>query len=289
MQKILLYLLCLGLLSACAAQVVRLPDGTELPAEIYAHQLSVQAYSARAADSGACYRAATSDIGLAVCGLAAGSGGQQAQVPTFQRGPSGVDRFIGITQALTPLVGMGLQAWQSEQQGKRNSELQLGLAAVSATREANIIASIGAMNATGYNALSQTASTGFSALQGTASAGFGSLERTASTGFDSISAIGVAGVNAGANSSVAWANTVAVLPPTYSLGDGSVFGDGNTTLNGGGDIDQSQVGRDRDVSRECTSTAIADSSQTGTTSGTTGPQGAPLGFTQYPGQLDCGG
>lgn len=94
-----------------------------------------------------------------------------------------------------------------------------------------------------------------------------------------------------AQASTAWAETVGQMPPTYQLGDGSmiVTGDGNTSQTGPGVIDQSTVGRDRDVSRECASTTLADASLTGSTSGTTGATGAPLGFSVYPAQFECGG
>lgn len=293
MNRILVILTLSAVLAGCQTVMVRAPDGTEMPADVYAHVASVEAVKAQANDSDACYQAAGSAsddqkaLAIAMCALASKSGGQ-VQIPTYQRAPSGFDKFVGTIQALSPLISTGIQAYVSDRASERNTELQLGLASITAQREAAIVSSIGAMNAAGYNALQGTATAGYSTLGQTTVAGYDALEGTATAGYGMGSSIANGGFDA-------IASIVASQPPTYQLGDGSMIitGDGNTSQTGDGAIDQSQVGRDRDVNRECIATAssTATGTSSGTAAGTTGPFATGGAIAQYPQVLpsnECG-
>ncbi len=252
------------ILTACSAATVRLADGTELPADVYAHSLSVQAYTAQAGDSAACYARAETDIGLAICGLASARG-TSAAVPTFQRGPTGFDRVLATVQTLAPL-GLGfLQYKQADQANERAYLSSIRLSEISANREAAVVGSVAGLGSAGFSALQGTATAGLDSTAAIAGAGFASLERL------------------GAGSASAWAEAIAQLPPTTAISAG-----GNIAI-AGGDQDQSSTGGHRvsgtgnevDTSTvtDCVATANAapaNASATGQpgASGTTGGQNA---------------
>ncbi len=299
-------------LAACAARItITQPDGSvvKMTEALYAHQLSTQAFTQRSTAETACFAAAgalaqhqpsSNDLSgplmLATC--MQGGAGQQVQAPQYVAPPSFLDRVV----QLAPIaIGVG-QVIAADRASQRQSVLQRDLAQIAATERAQTLGAFAGVSQSGYNALTSTAGAGYSALSSTAAAGYVANAATATAGFSALQAQGTEAIQAAAQATGAWAATVASLPPSYQLGDGSmiVTGDGNTSQTGAGLIDQSSTGRDRDVSRECTMSLIAtvtgsaEGSATGG-SGTTGPGGgyvAPIGFAAYPsptGTNDCGG
>lgn len=238
-------------LTACSASTVRLADGTELPADVYAHSLSVQAYTAQAGDARACYAAATSELALAICGLSAQRAGAAA-VPTFARQPSAWDRALSTVQTLAPL-GLGfLQYKQADQANERAYLSGIRLAEISATREAAVVSSVAGLG-----------SAGFDALQGTAGTGFVSIER-----------LGTAAVAASADSAAAWADAIAQLPPATAISAG-----GNLAI-AGRDQDQSSTGGHRvsghgnEVDTSTVTDCVASAAAAPATASATGQPGA---------------
>lgn len=299
-MKILALLLLALPLSGCAAPTVQFrPDGSvaSLPADVYAHQLSTQAYASQSAAAAACFERAQTELGLAVCAAVGNGGGAQQQAPQYVRGPSGFDRFAQVAGSLAPFAGAALSYVGSDRANRRASEVAVRQSEISAGREVAIAQAFQGTATAGFNSIGNTATSGFSALQGTAESGFAGISTVATTGFGALEQLGSNAVQAqaesAARSSEAWAATIGAMPPTYSLGDGAVFGDGNTVVNGGGAVDQSQVGRDRDVSRNCVSTATSSTTgtQNASAGGTTGPSTGALGFTVYPqpsAPVNCG-
>jgi len=287
-------------LSGCAAPTVQFrPDGTvaSLPADVYAHQLSTQAYAQQSAAAAACFERAQTELGLAVC-AAIGNGSNQQQAPQYVRGPSGFDRFAQVAGSLAPFAGAALNYVGADRANRRASELALRQSEVNAGREVAIAQAFQGTATAGFVAIGDTATNGFASVRGVAESGFSGIANVAGTGFVALETLGSNAVQAqaesAARSSEAWAATVAAMPPTYSLGAGAVFGDGNTVVNGGGSIDRSTVGRDRDVSRNCVATATSSTTgtQNASAGGTTGPSTGALGFTVYPqpsAPVECGG
>lgn len=300
-----LFAACLPL-TACAAKVtITQPDGSvvKMSEALYGHVLSTKAFTERASAEGNCYAAAgniskaqpsTNELNgplmLSICQQ--GGGQQQAQVPTYQAPPSFLDRVV----QLAPIaIGVG-QVIAADRASERQSVLQRDLAQISATERAATLSTFAGVSQAGYSALTSTAGAGYQSLSTTAVAGFQANAATSVAGFSALEQLGSNAVDAQAQATGAWAATIAALPPTYQLGDGSmiVTGDGNTSQTGDGQIDQSTVGRDRDVTRTCTSSATATASGTSgaTATGTTGPNatGGALGFyPQAPATNDCGG
>lgn len=293
-------------LAACAAKVtITQPDGSvvRMTEALYAHQLSTQAYMQRSSAEANCFAAAgnisaaqpsTNELNgplmLSICQQ--GGGQQQAQVPQFVAPPTLVDRIVQLGPTL---LGAG-QLVQADRASERQAVLQRDMARISADERIATIGAFVGVSQAGYNALTTTAGRGFDAVSTTAVAGFQANAATSVAGFDALERLGSNAVDAQAQATGAWAATIADLQPTYRLGDNSalVVGHGNTTQTGAGLIDQSQVGRDRDVTRECinTQSQTVSNSQAGSTAGGTGTSGGSLGFSPYPQQpatIDCGG
>lgn len=299
-MKILALLLLALPLSGCAAPTVQFrPDGSvaSLPADVYAHQLSTQAYASQSAAAAACFERAQTELGLAVCAAVGNGGGAQQQAPQYVRGPSGFDRFAQVAGSLAPLAGAALSYVGSDRANRRASEVAVRQSEISAGREVAIAQAFQGTATAGFVAIGDTATNGFASVRGVAESGFSGIANVAGTGFVALETLGSNAVQAqaesAARSSEAWAATVAAMPPTYELGAGAVFGDGNTVVNGGGSIDRSTVGRDRDVSRNCVSTATSSTTgtQNASAGGTTGPSTGALGFTVYPqpsAPVNCG-
>ena len=81
-------------LGACTQYVTR-PDGTKMPADVYAHIASVEAYSAQSKSTASCDRAAsmaTSDLGrvasLLTCANRAMVSGASNQAPVYTPAPT---------------------------------------------------------------------------------------------------------------------------------------------------------------------------------------------------------
>lgn len=302
---IALALLCLPL-AACAAKVtITNPDGStvRMSEALYGHQLTTQAALQLSTASAKCFEAAgkisaaqpsenalSGPMMLSTC--MAGGGQQQVQVPQFVAPPSFWDR---VTQLAPAAIGIG-QIVAADRASERATQAQLGLARINADERIATMGAFAGVSQAGYSALTSTAGAGYQALSTTAVAGYQANAATSAAGFQAIQTLGSDAFDASAQATGAWAATIAALPPTYQQGDGSmiVVGDGNTSQTGTGAIDQSQVGRDRDVTRTCTATSTASASgQSGATAtGTTGPfaSGGALGFyPQAPASIECGG
>ncbi len=268
-----LILLCAAL-AGCAAQQQR---------EVNAAFASAQ--TARQNAAVAC--ASSPEVASCMLGLAAVFGGGAANSPPVVR--SDLDVVLNSS-----VLGAGIGAVRDVQVARSSERAQIAAVQATAATQQAQTAAFATVASAGVNAVSNTAAAGFTAVEATAGAGFTALGNVAGTGFQSMEALGSNAAAAAGSSSAAWAATVANLPPTFQLGSGAVFGDGNTTQNGAGSIDQSTVGRDRDVTRNCTAstTSAVTNSQAGSTSGTTGAVGGQLGFAPYP-QLpasnECGG
>lgn len=308
MKILALLLLALSVTGCNAAPAVTIKrasgDVVTMPADVYAHSLSVEAYAASATGDAECYRIgqevakAGGDPTAVTLACQRNGGGSQQQAPQYVRGPSGFDRFAQVAGSLAPFAGAALNYVGADRANRRASELALRQSEVNAGREVAIAQAFQGTATAGFNSIGNTATNGFASVRGVAESGFSGIADVAGTGFVALETLGSNAVQAqaesAARSSEAWAATVAAMPPTYSLGAGAVFGDGNTVVNGGGSIDRSTVGRDRDVSRNCVATATSSTTgtQNASAGGTTGPSTGALGFTVYPqpsAPVECGG
>ena len=290
-MKTLFYCLALAGLSGCASTVIA-PDGSKMSETIYAHSLSVQAYQ-RTADASekiadatvSCYARATTELGLAICGLSGRSGQapQSAQVPTYQAPPTFIDRVVQFA----PLaLGLG-QIVASDRANTRQTDAGVQMAAIGARRELGIVQA-----ATGSN--ERIATGGFNAVGNIAQTGFNALGNAAQTASAS-----------SAFNAQAWAGALASMPPTTQIIAGR-------DVIQARDLDQSFTAGDRirgDNNRlrnnvNCTATGgngapatAGNQSATGGNSATIGPP-SPLTATYNPlisggdgaqGANNCGG
>ena len=160
--------LALLMLSGCASKVIA-PDGSKMSETIYAHTLSVQAYERTADASSSCYARATTELGLAICGLS-GRSGQSAQAPQYIAPPTMLDRVV----QLAPLaLGVG-QLVASDRANARQTDASVLIAGIGAQRELGIVQA-----ATGSN--ERIATGGFTAVAGIAGAGFDALGNAATS------------------------------------------------------------------------------------------------------------
>lgn len=202
-------------LSGCATTVTT-PEGARMSEAVYAHTLSVTAYERSLNASSECYARATTDLGLAICGLS-GRSGQAASVPQYVAPPTFVDR---VAQLAPIALGIG-QLVASDRANARQTQASVDIAGIGAAREVGIIQA-----ATGSN--ERIATGGFSAVSNVAGAGFVALGNAATSAS-----------YASATNSQAWAVAIANLPPTTQLIAG-----GSITQSGR-DTDQSTTGGDR--------------------------------------------
>lgn len=219
----------------------------------------------------------SAEVSSCMLGLAAIYGGGSGGVP-----PVVQSDLAAIAPVLGAVITAGAGAWSNIQQARSAERSQIAATNANAAVSINNINAFAQLGTAAVGAVGNTATQGFNSLGSLAGAGFVALER-----------LGASGFNASAFSAGAWADMVASLPATYQLGPGAVFGNGNTLLNGIGDLDQSSTGRDRGVIRTCT--GAASSAITGqlaaNATGTTGP-GASVGFYPEPSvpvAIDCGG
>ena len=270
-MKTLILILALAGLSGCASTVIA-PDGSKMSETIYAHSLSVKAYEQAASASTTCYERATTELGLAICGLS-GRGGQSAQVPTYQAPPTFIDRVV----QLAPLaLGVG-QLVASDRANARQTDASVQMAGINASRELGIVQA-----ATGSN--EHIATGGFNAVGNVAGAGITALGNAATSAN-----------YANAANVQALAGMVANLPPTTQINAGR-------DVIQARDVDQSVTGRDRDVIRNTSCTAQGGSGAPGTAGNQSATGGAatgsPFAATYNPvvtggdgaaGSNDCGG
>ena len=183
---------------------------------VYAHTLSVRAYERTADASTSCYARATTELGLAICGLS-GRGNQSAQTPQYQAPPTFIDRVVQFA----PLaLGLG-QLVASDRANTRQTDASVQMAAIGARRELGIVQA-----ATGSN-------------ERIATGGFNAVSNIATQGYTALGSAANAASNASAANSQAWAFAIAALPPTSQ-----VIAGGSIT-QAGRDIDQSVTGRNR--------------------------------------------
>ena len=204
-------------LSGCATTVTT-PEGAKMSEAVYAHTLSVTAYERSLNASSDCYSRATTELGLAICGLS-GRSGQAASAPQYIAPPTLLDRVV----QLAPLVlGVG-QLVASDRANARQTDASVQMASIGANREVGIVQA-----ATGSNAA--IAGRGFDAVGNIAGAGFTALGNAATSAN-----------YAGSANSQAWAVAMANLPPTNQV---TVRGNYNQA---GRDItiDESTTGGDR--------------------------------------------
>lgn len=277
-------LLCVPLLSCAAARVeIVRPDGTvvRMSETLYAHQLSTDAFSKQAETDDACFLAAekiaaalppgseaAGALSLAVCGLSSARDGQAVQVPVFNPGPSGFDRFLAGVQAFTPWVQGGLNyAGQrhaldvQDRANERNTWALVEQSRIGADREVRSLQVVGQMGTEGARAVRDTAGLGFVALEQIGTANAATL--------------------AGANQNLA--DVLSSLPPTTEIhagGDLAIAGrDMDQSTTGGHRVTGTGNETDTTTTTDCTSTAQAapaNSSANGQpgATGTTGGQSA---------------
>lgn len=245
-------------LAGCASRVIT-PDG-EMSEAVYAHTLSVRAYERTADASTSCYARATTELGLAICGLS-GRGGQSAQVPQYIAPPTMLDRVV----QLAPLaLGVG-QLVASDRANARQADASVQIAGIGARRELGIVQA-----ATGSN--ERIATGGFGAVTGTAVSGFNALGNAA-TSANYASAANVQ----------ALAGTIANLPPTTQIIAGR-------DVIQARDVDQSTTGGDRvtgDGNRlrntvACNAVGGNGAPATGGNNSATGGATSPLSATYSP-------
>ena len=176
-----LTLVGLSALGGCGEMVTR-PDGTKMPATVFAHIESVEAVKAIAAESATCDNAVASSappkpltemgqaiealrtIGaLAVCGQrVAGKGG--VQVPQYIAPPTMLDRVVQLAPVM---LGVG-QLVASDRANARQTQASVDIAGIGANRELGIVQAATGSNeriATGgFNAVGNVAGVGFAAL-----------------------------------------------------------------------------------------------------------------------------
>jgi hypothetical protein len=236
-------------LSACGATVI-VKDGatgvtTEMPASVYAHKLSTDAYAKAEAADAECQRKASTELWAAICKL----GGKQGQpVPQYAAPPTFVDRVIQFTPLVTGLGGLVVQ----DRQNARVTDSQVALATITAGRELGMLQA-----ATGSN-------------QAIATGGFAALSATAEAAIDAQTLQTQAVMQAQAQQTQAFVGVVGSLPPTTQIIAGR-------DVIQARDVDQSQTGRDRDVVRNANcvasggSGAPATAGNTSTSGGATSP------------------
>lgn len=218
--------LCLALaglaaLGGCGEMVTR-PDGTKMPAAVFAFTEANSAYVATVNQTATCDAAAADMQGsdkvaaLAVCGLRS-MGGRANQAPTYQAPPTMLDRIVQLAPVA---LGIG-QLVASDRANERQTNASVQIAGIGAARELGIVQA-----ATGSN--ERIATGGFSAVGNVAGVGFAALGNAATSASQ-----------ASATNSQAWAGALAELPPTTQITAG-----GNIT-QAGRDSDQSTVGGDR--------------------------------------------
>ena len=223
MKKLILCLAIAGL-SACASTVI-MPDGSKMSESVYAHRLSVDAYTANSRKAESCDYAAAGigdALGRVAALLACGqrtAGNNGAQVPTYQAPPTAMDR---VFQAAPLLLGVG-NLWAGIRANDKQNETAVLLAAENTKREVGLMTA-----ATGSN--ERIATGGFNAVSTVATTGFNALRDSATT-----NAI-TSAQNAAANAA---ALAAATAKPTTQI----IVG-GNYT-QAGRDIDQSVTGRNR--------------------------------------------
>ena len=192
-MKTQILILALAGLSGCASTVIA-PDGSKMSETIYAHTLSVHAYEKTADASTSCYARATTELGLAICGLS-GRSGQSAQVPQYIAPSTFIDRVV----QLAPLaLGMG-QLVASDRANARQTDASVQIAGIGAQRELGIVQA-----ATGSN-------------ERIATGGFNTVGNIAVAGFTALGNAATSANYASAENSRAWAVSLANLPPTTQI------------------------------------------------------------------------
>ena len=180
-------------LSGCATTVTT-PEGAKMSEGVYAHSLSITAYERTLNASSECYNRATTELGLAICGLS-GRSGQAASAPQYVAPPTFIDR---VAQLAPLALGIG-QIVASDRANTRQTDASVRMASIGAQRELGIVQA-----ATGSN--ERIATGGFAAVGNIAGAGFVALGNAAT------SANAASAINA-----QAWAVSVANLPPTTQI------------------------------------------------------------------------
>ena len=245
-------------LSGCASRVIT-PDG-EMSETIYAHKLSVQAYEKTANASAACYEHATTELGLAICGLS-GRGNQSASVPQYIAPPTMLDRVVQLAPVM---LGVG-QLVASDRVNARQTQASVNIAGIGARRELGIVQA-----ATGSN--ERIATGGFNAVGNVAGVGFAALGNAA-TSANYASAANVQ----------ALAGMVAALPATTQIIAGR-------DVIQARDVDQSATGRNRiqgdgnETERNVNCNALGGNGAPATAGNNSGAGGAtsPLNATYNP-------
>lgn len=196
-MKYLLICLALAGLSACVSKITVIDERgvqTTLSESLYAHKLSTEAFEKTANASASCYERATTELGLAICGLSA-RGGQAAQAPQWIPPKTWDERVV----AFGPFALGAGQIYAQVDTTRQQTKASVLIAGINANRELGIVNA-----ATGSN--ERIATLGFTAISNVASDGFSALRDSS-----------VAASNAGAQNSTAWAEALAALPPTTQI------------------------------------------------------------------------
>lgn len=273
-MKLKLVIVALAL-SGCATTVTT-PEGAKMSEGVYAHSLSVTAYERTLNASSECYARATTELGLAICGLS-GRSGQAASAPQYVAPPTFIDR---VAQFAPLALGLG-QIVASDRANTRQTDAGVQMAAIGARRELGIVQA-----ATGSN--ERIATGGFAAVGNIAGAGFVALGNAATSAN-----------YAGAVNSQTWAGAISALPPTTQIIAGA-------DVIQARDVDQSFTAGDRirgDNNRlrnnvYCVATGGNGAPATAGNSSPTGGATSPLTATYNPlisggdgasGSNNCGG